>query len=36
MLIGITGYDGLIATLVASGVLFLLIPPGWRSGHRSR
>ena len=25
MLIGITGYDGLIATLVASGVLFLLI-----------
>jgi hypothetical protein len=24
MLIGITGYDGLIATLVASGVLFLL------------
>ncbi len=25
MLIGITGYDGLIATPVASGVLFLLI-----------
>ena len=25
MLIGITGYDGLIVTLVASGVLFLLI-----------